>query len=91
MVAITTDSHPHPVVADAPPARLFDFPSRSSAAAGGHPLAPDVLLRVLGIVAAIALVLAVAVGTAALGRVLDGQRGIPASAPATPAAVAVQS
>jgi hypothetical protein len=88
MVAITTDSHfspdleRYPEIADAAPARMLPFPSRHAAAAGGETLAPDAALRVLAVVAAVLLVLVVAVGTAALGRVLDGQRGIAASAPA---------
>lgn len=84
MVAITTDTHrPQGPVADtrhASPARLLDMPA--GAASRGHATAPDAMAKVLMVVAAIVLALAVAVGTAALGRVLDTQRGIPTSSPA---------
>ena len=96
MVAITTESHsspahegiddPWPRVAIEPSARLLPFPTPARAAAGGRPLAPEVVARMVAVVAAVVLVLAVAVGTAAFGRVLDGQRGIPSSAPEVPAA-----
>ena len=85
MVAITTDTHldHDPEVAGEAPVRLLPLPVPARAAAGGVPSAPGaVATRALLVVAAVALVLVAAVATAALGRVLDAQRGIPASAPA---------
>ena len=89
MVAITTDPHldRYPEVADAAPVRLLPFPVPSRTTAGGVPASPaPAASRVLLVLAAVALVVVAAVGTAALGRVLDSQRGIPTSAPAPAAA-----
>lgn len=89
MVAITSDPHldRYPEVAEAAPVRLLPFPVPSGSTAGGVPSAPAAAAsRVLLVVAAVVVVLATAVGTAALGRVLDAQRGIPTSAPAPAAA-----
>lgn len=77
MVAITTDVPRHtPRVAPSPvPTR---YPAR-----GGEPLLPaSPLARLAVAVVAVLLVVAVGVGTAAVGRVLDAQRGIPAAASA---------
>ncbi|MBK5222547.1 MAG: hypothetical protein JJE52_06675 [Acidimicrobiia bacterium] len=81
MAAITTDTHHQlpPFVARRRSAQVLPHRPPVRAAQGGQPLAPaDVAVRLVLAIAAVVVVLAVAVGTAAIGRVLDGQRGIPA-------------
>lgn len=77
MVAITTDIPRHPAPRrSAPPAA----PARRPAS-GGEPLLPtSPVARLALVVVALLVVVAVGVGTAAVGRVLDTQRGIPAAA-----------
>lgn len=92
MVAITTDTHHHPAprvgTAAAPEHHLAPRPPRP--AAGGAALLPaDLGTRALLLVVALLAVVAVAVATAGLGRVLDAQRGIPAAGPAPVEASAV--
>jgi hypothetical protein len=85
MVAITTDTHRHQNHAGTERRRSdgrFEPAVGYAQGVGSQPVAPDLVVRALVIVAAVLLALAVAVGTAALGRVLDSQRGIPASSPA---------
>lgn len=85
MVAISTDiphwSHHRPTerYADVQPL---------APAGPARPITP--LARVLLAVAAVVVVVAVAVGTAAFGRMLDSQRGIPASG-AAPASAPVNA
>ncbi|MDZ7678063.1 MAG: hypothetical protein U5K29_05895 [Acidimicrobiales bacterium] len=79
MVAISTDSprwlephHREATVIDPPPLRL---------ASGGERVEPvNAVSRLLAVMAVVALAVVVAAGTITLGRVLDSQRGIPASA-----------
>lgn len=79
MVAITTDTaahlHRRPALAAAEPTVLVH------PAGGGESLLPsDLRARVMMLVVAVVAVVAVGVATAGLGRILDGQRGIPAAA-----------
>jgi hypothetical protein len=86
MVAITTDTAlgRYPELAQEAPVRLLPQPVRPRSASGGQPLSPSVVaLRAMAVLAAVVVVVAVAVGTAALGRVLDSERGITTSAPVT--------
>ncbi|QGG94933.1 hypothetical protein [Actinomarinicola tropica] len=80
MVAIVTDAHhaPAPYLADPYPTARVPAGVASRPAAGGQPAAPAV--RAALVVVAIVAVLLAAVGTAAVGRVLDAQRGVPATA-----------
>lgn len=89
MVAITTDTHhrPAPRMGPAPTPRHRSTSPSPRVAAGGEALLPaDLRFRALLLVVALLAVVAVAVATAGLGRVLDGQRGIPAAG--APAAAA---
>lgn len=89
MVAITTDTHHRRHVPA--PGRAVPVHLRPATTAGGTPALPAATVqRVLLVVAAVAVVLVVAVGTAALGRLLDAQRGIPVSG-APPVATAPAS
>ena len=77
MVAITTAVHPP----RAPRADCAHRPRTAGrpAGRGGAPSpARFALRRAVAVLVALVFVLCVAVGTAAVGRVLDGHRGIPA-------------
>ena len=76
MVAITTDTAHHLVE---PSGRSINPTVALRLAPRREPAEPTVLIRrVLLAIVAVVVVAAVMVGTAAFGRVLDGQRGIPA-------------
>ena len=78
MVAITTDIPRHPAPRrSAPPA-----PGRHPTSSGEPLLPTSPAVRLALVVVALLVVVAVGVGTAAVGRVLDTQRGIPAAASA---------
>lgn len=81
MAAISTDSPRW-----SPPTNIgrHRAPTAHLRLASGQPAAPHgSAARVLLVVAAVVVVMAVTVGTAAFGRVLDSQRGIPDAAAVT--------
>jgi hypothetical protein len=83
MVAITTDTNAAPYLGHRPRPQHVDAPRRPRPAASGQPAVPAALgARALLVVAALFALVLVAVATAGVGRILDGQRGIPASASA---------
>lgn len=86
MVAIVTDTHtaPVPYLADPYPTTRVPAARRPRPAAGGQPAAPgSTLARAAVVVVALLALLLAAMGTAAVGRVLDAQRGVPATVDAT--------
>ncbi|MGY6502185.1 MAG: hypothetical protein ACXIVQ_14975 [Acidimicrobiales bacterium] len=80
MVALTQDHPRHTVRISGAPAPVLRLAPRR------EPAEPQVVVtRALLAILAVVLVVAVAVGSAAFGRMLDSQRGIPADPVATAA------
>lgn len=79
MVAISTDS-PRWLEPHRREATFIESPHLRPASGGERVEPIDPVSRLLAVMAVVALAVVVAAGTITLGRVLDSQRGIPASA-----------